>query len=386
MNNSQLNIADLIFSYIRGNISEEEKELLDKWRKSSPENENLFKNLCSKESFTTKLETYKVFLAQSRYQNIQKHIKRQKVRTIYRYSSIAAALVLPLMVFYFFFSSPDELSERIAEVEQLAPGKPSAILHTAEGGEITLEAKDFEIKDKTGAKIVNKGNSLVYNKDSVSDDAAKERYNKVEVPRGGEYQLVLSDGTRVWLNSESSIKYPVVFKGDKRIVKVAGEAYFDVAHNKERPFIVVAGHTKVQVLGTEFNVRAYRDEDFIATTLVEGSVRAWYKEGTAETLKPSQQYMYDIKENKHIVKNVDIELYTSWRMGLFVFQKQKLEDILNTISRWYDVEFFFENNDVRNIEFTGRLKRYESARNLLKILEEMEDVKFRIKGKVVFVK
>lgn len=384
---NQLNIADIIFSYIRGTISEKDKLLLDKWIKSSPENEKLFASLCLKKSFEVKSELYKSFELQNRYSHIERTIRRKSnLRMIYRYSSIAAAVLLPILIVLVLVKYPKQIHDKVTLTGQINPGKSSAILYTSDGKSIDLEKEEFVIKDVNGANIENKNRSLVYKKDSLRGQELMEKISRVEVPRGGEYNMVLSDGTKVWLNSESSIKYPIRFLGKNRIVRVSGEVYFDVAHDKQRPFIVVANNAKIEVLGTEFNIRAYNDEDYIATTLVEGKVRTWTGNNKPSVLEPSQQYVLNKKTGSSKITKVDIEQYIAWKNGLFVFNRRRLEDILNIISKWYDVEIFFEVNSLRDIVFSGRLKKYDNAEALLKIFEEMEDVKFKIKGKIIYVR
>jgi hypothetical protein len=386
MINTKLKIADLIFSYIKGDLNEKNKNILNNWIKTSSQNEELFKHLLSKESYNTKSGIYKNFINQNRYPTIKKSIRKSKTSVFYKYMSIAATLLIPLLIVYILLNLTRNSFDSNQLSQQINPGKSTAILYTADGKIIDLEKTDFIINDKNGTVIENKNNKLIYKKDSITQIKQKERLVKTVVPRGGEYYIELSDGTKAWLNSESSIEHPVVFTKKKRVVKVKGEVFFEVSHDKERPFIVITDNTKVEVLGTKFNIRAYEKESYTAITLVEGIVRSTAGNNSSVTLEANQQFVYDKKLQEYKTTTVDVGLYTFWKDGLFVFEKQKLEDILNTISRWYDVDIVYYNDKSRNILFSGRLKRYENAENLLNIFKKMENIKFEIRDKIIIVK
>jgi ferric-dicitrate binding protein FerR (iron transport regulator) len=386
MINTKFKIADLIFSYIKGDINGKDKNILNDWIKASPQNKEIFKRLLSKESYDTKSNIYKKFMDQDRYPAIKRSIKKSQTRGLYKYASIAAALLIPLFVVYILLNLTGNPFHSNQLSQQISPGKSTAILYTADGKIIDLEKADFIINDKNGVVIENKNNKLTYKKGSILPIKQKERLVKTVVPRGGEYYVELSDGTKVWLNSESSIEHPVVFTKEKRIVKVKGEAYFEVSPDKNRTFIVETNDTKVEVLGTKFNIRTYEEEGYTATTLVEGIVRSTAGNNSPVTLEPSQQFVYNKKLEEYKTTTVDVKLYTSWKDGLFVFEKQKLEDILNTISRWYDVDVFYDNDNSKNIIFSGRLKRYENAESLLNIFKGIENIEFEINDKIIIVK
>ncbi len=386
MINTKLKIADLIYSYLKGSLSDEDKFALLKWKEQSEANKQLFENLLKKESYITKSEIYQKFTDQNRFAEIQKYIRKQKIRSLYKYAAIAAVILTPLLITIMLMYNTPLSFKKNQFSDSIKPGKSTALLYTADGKIINLEAKEFEIKDPSGTTITNKNKSLVYRKNNTQKEIREEQIVKAVVPRGGEYLIELSDGTKVWLNSESNLEHPITFVKNKRIVKVKGEAYFEVAHNKSKPFIVIAEDTKVEVLGTKFNIRAYKEEGYTATTLVEGKVRTIAGNYKPVILSPSEQFIYNKKKEEYITTEVNTELYTSWKDGLFVFDKQRLEDILNTISRWYNVDIFYDNDRLKSIVFSGRLKRYDNAENLLKIFMAIEDVKFDINGNTILVK
>ncbi len=387
MINSNLKIADLIYAYLKGSISDEDKYDLFKWKEQSEENKLLFDKLLRKDSYIAKSGIYQKFADQNRFANIQKHIRKQRVRSIYKYASVAAAILFPLFIaVMLLYDIPSSFTNNQLS-GSIEPGKSTALLYTADGKIINLEAKDFEIKDLSGTIIKNENKSLVYKSTNAKKEITEEQMVKEVVPRGGEYSLVLSDGTKVWLNSESSLEHPLEFFKDQRIVKVKGEAYFEVAHDQSRPFIVITDGARVEVLGTKFNIRAYEDESYIATTLVEGKVRAIAGiDNESFILSPSEQFIYDKGKEKFSTKIVNTDLFISWKNGLFVFEKQRLEDIMNTISRWYDIEVFYDNDKFKNIVFSGRLKRYDNAENLLGVFTKIENIEFKITDHTVVVK
>ena len=189
-----------------------------------------------------------------------------------------------------------------------------------------------------GASIVVQDQGVSYQGDS---SVVEERYNTLRVPRGGEYSITLSDGTIVYLNAESELRYPVKFVGEDRQVYLSGEAYFDVVHDKTHPFVVDVKNSTVRVLGTSFDVRAYADEDEVLTTLVQGSVR--FSAGKESViLGPGEQAVLD-KSGRVETREVDTYLYTAWKDGVFAFKRQRLEEVMKVVARWYDVNVFWEN-------------------------------------------
>ena len=211
-----------------------------------------------------------------------------------------------------------------------------------------------------------------------------EHYNQLDIPRKGEYRLVLADGTRVWLNSESSLKYPVAFQGNERKVYLEGEAYFEVSKDEHKPFTVVTGESSIRVLGTSFNVRAYADEAQLCATLVEGKVRLSHAQQSL-ILSPDEQGVVTLASGKLEKRKVDASLYTVWKDGRFVFENQTLEEIMNTLSRWYDVKVFYTNEQVKQAMFNGNLKRYDDFDQIVKMLELTGVAHFKINGETIII-
>ena len=256
----------------------------------------------------------------------------------------------------------------------ITPGSTKAVLLLSDGSSVDLTNGNTEnIDEYNGTKISKSNNKLLYTQSEPKDGELIEKYNTIKVPRGGEYQLVLSDGTKVWLNSETELYYPVQFIRNTREIKLSGEAYFEVAKNTGKPFIVSFEDEKIEVLGTSFNVKCYADEINYQTTLVEGKVK--YQNPSNELiLSPNKQVEFN-KQTKNLeLKQVNSYDYIAWINGRFIFTNQRLETIFTSLSRWYNVEIIYQNENVKDIRFTGKLKRYDRIEQILEILEATKKI------------
>ena len=213
--------------------------------------------------------------------------------------------------------------------------------------------------------------------------ATDNEIHKLNIPRGGEFFVCLSDGTKVWLNSESELKYASEFVGEERRVYLTGEAYFEVAHNPNKPFFVESKNLQIQVLGTSFGVRVYKDEDYALTTLEEGQVNI-HTATSSVTLKPGEQAK--LHDNEITVNKVNTCSYTAWRNGKYIFINEPLGNIMKTLARWYDINIFYTSSKLEQIQFTGELIRYKNIEELLSKFEILEKVKFEIRNNTVTIK
>ena len=222
---------------------------------------------------------------------------------------------------------------------------------------------------------------LVY---KIMNDTMKTEtiYNTVTVPRGGEYKLVLADGTIVWLNSDSHIRYPVTFSGNTRQVELEGEAYFEVAKDVEKPFIVRMNEYNVRVTGTQFNVRNYLNES-LATTLVEGGVQIERK-GKVDRLRPGQQAV--LENNEIRIRVVNVEEQVAWRHGAFGFTQCRLENIMEELARWYDVDVVYEDEEVKDYPFGCNFSRHATIEPLLKVFEATGTIETSIHGRKIWIR
>lgn len=384
-------LADLITKSIKGDISEEESQQLKQWEESSLYNRDLLRSIKDENSFNAKLNEYSTVDWEADYSEfIQKKHKRDKKIRLFRFAKYAAAILLPVAIAgaFFLIDKPDYGKDmKVAVIEA---GKSKATLTLANGEIIDLSTEiKQELKEEDGSSISRDSGKISYsiNKQVVAEAKIdKPIYNKLYVPRGGEYFLTLGDGTKVWLNSDTKLRYPVAFTGKKRQVYLEGEAYFDVTKNAEKPFIVSVKDANVKVLGTSFNVKAYNEEDLISTTLVEGKVSFKSEKLKKElVLAPGEQGNVISESGALTKKKVDVSLYTSWKDGRMAFKGERMEDILRTLSRWYDVEIFYMNEKCKDILFTGDVKRYNDFNSILKIIEITNLVRFKAKGRTITV-
>jgi len=387
-------ISELILKYIKGELNDVEQGRLQMWRASSLRNEELFKR-CVENSVDEKfIENY---LADIDYMPYYRECCRKidegsSGRKLWR---VAAAIMIPLVVSAtFLLSGGGNLFKGInlfngdglfATSDAITPGGPNAVLVLADGERVVLGKGANNLADNLANSLTNKPENIVIENDTIkySKTAQKEReYNTVIVPRGGEFVIELSDGTKVWLNAESELRYPVSFADGERGVYLTGEAYFEVKRSEQHPFTVTSGDHRITVLGTEFCVRAYKGENKILTTLERGKVSVNSGMESVQ-LNPGEQSCVEGAAIK--VESVDTELYTAWRNKKFIFREQTLGEMLNTLSRWYNMDVNFEDEQLKGYRFTGELMKYSNIGDFLKRLESLEKVSFRIDGREVNV-
>lgn len=310
--------------------------------------------------------------------------KKQKIRRL-RYVSYAAASLLLLISVSVFMIFEKQGTDIISMAPVIKSPKAGATLRTPSGETIYLSNTEdtLTIKAKSGS-VIGKDSKAVLSYNEVTEEKAE--IHTISVPVCGEYMVILSDGTKVWLNSDSEFSYPTKFTGNKRVVKLKGEGYFEVKTNKEKPFIVKTDLANVKVLGTKFNISAYSTDEFIRTTLAEGSVVV-SNEDESVRLEPGQQAGVSRIEGKPIeVKEVDVDMYIAWAHGVFEFQSMRMQDIAQQLSRWYGVEFFFMREELKDLRFTGAAKRMESLNELLDNIEKTTEIKFNIKKRSIIVR
>lgn len=277
-----------------------------------------------------------------------------------------------------------EPEEKIVRAEVIKPGRLQAELRLGTGVRLALnEHQGVYSSENAGVEIVNDtvAGKVSYhvNKTGMEDSLV---FNTLIVPKGGEYSLELPDGTVVWVNSESSLRFPEKFTSNRREVFLEGEAYFEVKKDANRPFYVHTEVGKVRVLGTAFNVCAYSNDRFWQTTLVEGSVMINQEEKEV-LLKPNEQYQIDVRTGKAGLREVLPELYTSWRDGKFYFKAYTFEELVEKLERWYDFKMFYMNEEIKTRRFSGVVNKYQPLEEMFKFLQMTSDVQFNVKGNVV---
>jgi transmembrane sensor len=305
----------------------------------------------------------------------------------WRIAAVAAVLIALMGGVYLYIKAKKALPP-MAGIEQrfkndIAPGGNKAILTLANGSKVILDsAANGTLAEQGSIKVVKlDSGKLAYS--AFHEKPTAITYNTLTTPPGGQYQLVLSDGTKVWLDAASSITYPAYFMGAERKVAITGQAYFEVAKNEKLPFVVQKGEMKVQVLGTHFNVDAYDDETSIKTTLLEGGVQV-IKGPAITQLAPGQQAQLNKNGEISLIKDADVDAAIAWKTGVFQYKATDIETVMRQVARWYNVDVQYEGGKV-NQTFYGVIPRAVSAANVFRILEETGGVHFKINGRKVVV-
>lgn len=383
-------IKDLLDRYFDGTCSEAEKRHVETWLETynKEDNEWLTMNKAEQERWLNTLFT-KIELDIDR-PNVLMQPPQQSPLGMGMLLRIAAVTILLLSIGFLFFQyrQASKMAADSANHKIIAGGN-QAILTLANGQKIDLShSKNGEIAIQAGLTITKKANGeLIYEiapTGELSGNAAvASTYNTISTPRGGKYQINLPDGTQVWLNAASSLRFPASFTMlSDRKVELAGEAYFEVAKNANKPFIVVTAKQETQVLGTHFNISSYEDEGQTKTTLLEGSIRVSDKGNKNFILKPGQQST--LREGNIDIRNVDGNDAIAWKNGLFSFNDENLESIMRKISRWYDVDIHYQDTFSKT-SFLGTISRSKNITSVLKILESSGEVHFKIEGRRITV-
>lgn len=383
-------IAQLIYKSITGIITDDEKELLDNWL-AAKNNRAFYKKIISKKSIDSKLSIYQQTSAQKIYDRLEKKILIDEKKAVvplykkpwFKYALAASVLLLFTLTIVVNNDNPAVVIQPTIVNNDIKIGTDKAVLTLDDGSEIALEkGQSYQMSG-----ISSNGEQVVYN----SSDAAesKIKYNILTIPRGGQFSVALADGTHIWLNSESKLKYPTTFiEGKMREVElVYGEAYFDVSpstSNNGSKFKVFTGKQSIEVLGTEFNVKGYKDEDEIYTTLVEGKI-AIEGGNVKKILRPGQQATYTSKNQNLMLKSVDIYNEVSWKDGVFSFKDMPLKKIMNVLSRWYNVEVVFTDAKKENVEFTGVIGKNQELGKILSIINQTNNINYKIKNNTITI-
>ena len=380
----RMNIDEKIERIVTGTASPSEKAELDVWLAASPANERYYRRTLRQ------LRRLKIALHTAAAEEMKTGVARRLAQArkarmrrlfLWKVASAAASLLIVLGGYWFLTERSSEPEEMMQTVALIQPGSPKAYLELETGERLDLLAPtESAYVPELSATLDRDSNVLTYHKDTLS-----VAIHKLVVPRGGEYTLVLADGTKVYLNSGSELHYPVNFKGERREVSLWGEAYFEVAKDAAHPFVVRTEDMDIQVLGTSFNVNAYPGSPYCHATLEEGSVEVSRK-GQSERLVPGEQCLFDRKAKRLSVEQVDTELFTSWRNGFYRFSQTTLEEILSTLAVWYNVVVEYDDPMTKRLRFTGKLRRFEDVRHLLSKFEETGDVTFVIEGNRIKVK
>ncbi|WP_369013738.1 FecR family protein [Flavobacterium anhuiense] len=378
---NETEFLELLKKYQNGTLSHEDKDRLDAWYLHKASN--------------SKRQLSEYELADS-YEHLKSRLplaQKTKVINIWPRVAAAASIIVLLGAGIFYFAKSETAAKQeniqiVEKAEEIAPGGNIGILTLSNGKQIILSdisSKDIIAKeDQDEVTIKMDANGVITYVINPDADTSKENgnsFNTLSTPTGGQYNIVLADGTKVFLNAVSSIKYPTQFNGDQRVVELEGEAYFEVAKDKSKPFIVKSDKQTIEVLGTHFNVHAYNNEAAVKTTLLEGSVAVSSKNQKA-ILKPGQQS--NISDNAKIaIREVDTEAAIAWKNGRFKFDNADLKSVMKQLERWYGIKVEYRG-DVSDVRFNGGTFRKKNLSEVLKVLE-LSNIKFKVEGKTIIV-
>lgn len=380
--------AELIRKHLLNEMSAEEQEKLDSRIKECPALCNIINELQQHGTVKEEIEKLRKYSAESAYEEFLRYIneKRNKPRFSFsKYIKYAAAVIIILIAGTAIYTS-DVLYKPTQEVAIIQPGTSQAKLTLSDGRIVNIKETAINVKTDGITVHYKKGVLSYIPQDTLSPSQIEaedlhDTPNELATPNGGENTVILADGTTVCLNAGSKLLFPIRFLGKQRIVYLEGEGYFNVAPDATRPFIVQTRLGETEVLGTTFNVSAYPESTTCLTTLVHGKVRCKSQDGSELILHPGEQAI--TTEKGLTGRTVDIEEYTGWTKGLYTFKNRPLGDIMNTFSRWYNIEITFDSPAIRDITFSGNVKRYESLNTFLNALELTGKINFRIEnGKV----
>lgn len=376
-------IEKLILKSIIEDIDSKERALLDEWLEKE-DNRKLYDSIVSPERINAKQNFYNSIDKDAAYKRVTSIIasnktqKRKKyIAGMYKYAAILIIALLVSVYIFKNFKTSDQITEE--NLVEINAGHPKATLVLSNGKEVDLGAHQNETIFSSGHTQINNTNkTLEYKIEDNNDDLAEVGYNTLYIPIGGIYNVILPDGSKVWLNSNSTLKFPEAFTGDTREVVLEGEAYFEVVKNKGQ-FIVHTKNQDVTVLGTSFNVSAYKSDNFFSSTLVEGKVRLSSEQTGEVVLTPGKRgYLKFDNDPKVFLSDVDVRNFSAWKDGVFFFDNENLEAILTKIGRWYGFKVSFQQEELKSIPFTGVAKKDTPIKKVLDMIAKTSEVKYQV--------
>lgn len=375
---------DWLIAFLSGELDEREEENVRVWLEASQENRNAYESLM-KDYLRIRWVQEDVHIREEQAKKIIFSSLKKK-RNLTPYYGVAASIAVLLIVTLFFFIREDKqvVSEKLV-VSEIKPIQSKAMLVLSTGEQIQLTKSTQKIQEQDGS-VLKIDSVMGVQYDALSTQRVeKPIYNKIVVPRGGEYFVTLSEGTKVWLDADSELEYPVFFSGDFREVKLKGNAYFCVTKNNDKPFVVCAGEFSLKVYGTEFNVNAY-DLQNIETVLVNGSIGFKANISTPERMMaPNELAVSDSRTGQSEIHQVDIYPYIAWKNQNIVFVNERLESIMEKMARWYDVTVFFQDESLKDLRFDCNMRRYADIRDLFFFLEKTSNARFALNGRTVVI-
>ena len=374
--------ASLIKKSLIKDLSDKEQKELDQLL-DDQSLQDVYKELSDRGYLKKQFMEYEKYSSQKAYREFKERRGHSGRIRIVRWVAVVAAMwVLALGVtLWMTFGKKENVAPLPVASKIIPAGEKKATLTLADGTEVHVEEITARVLQEKGMNIEYRNGEIVYHKSE--EKTTEVVYNKLEVPRGGECMIKLDDGTKVWVNAETKLKYPVVFVGDRREVVLEGEAFFDVAKN-EKPFIVKTSFGDVRVLGTAFGISAYASEPESYTTLVRGKVSVEREGIKPVVILPGEQVVTS-KDGKMIKQQVDVEEFVGWKDGIYVFKEKSLGEIMKTLERWYNISVDFQEKSLVDLPFTGNLKRYDDINVFFDALTRTGDMKYRVEGNQVIL-
>jgi ferric-dicitrate binding protein FerR (iron transport regulator) len=393
-------IADLIFKHLRNELTEAERIELNEWRQESPENQEKFTKLTDPQHLQALMQDFYSYKEKAWNKLLEKvpelrkaslHIQR---RTWWRWPAVAAAILVIIGAGIYIqrqYTEKQLIAKHPNEiVNDVPPGTNMAILTLSNGSKIILDsAHTGTLTNQGNSKIVKlDSGKLAYQTTNIGQQSTVVQFNTLSTPRGGQFQLVLPDGSRLWLNAATTLRFPTSFEGKERKVELSGEAYMEVSKDPSRPFKVRINHgnqeqAEVEVLGTHFNIMADTDEASVAATLLEGRIKI-IMGGTEKTIQPGEQAkIMNHSDQIQIIKNIDLSAVVAWKNGRTFFKNADTRSIMRMISRWYDVDVVYQGK-VPEGGITGGVSRNANLSDLLKVLEH-NNIHVTMEGKKLTV-
>lgn len=386
-------IAALICGYLFNELNDGELEELEQWINASPDHKEIFESVLDEASLEKQGHIYTsadVDLAMSTAKQQLKFVEKpgnninKKIRPLWVYIAAASIILLITTIGVYHLRNPKPLSvpSALAERSEIKPGSNKATLILANGKKIVLSAAaNGELAKEAGVVITKAADGMLVYEIKAQNGQDSHQMNSLSTAKGEQYQVSLPDGTRVWLNAATSLKYPSSFSGTgERRVELSGEAYFEVAKDKMHPFIVKTDRQEVEVLGTHFNLNSYSDEEVTKTTLLEGSVKINH----SILLRPGEEGVL-AKTGTLTVNAVDTESSVAWKNGRFVFENELLKTALNKIARWYDIEVEYQDQNLERLPVGGSISKFDKVSEVLALFEKTGGLQFTIKGRTVIV-
>ncbi|WP_303180657.1 FecR family protein [uncultured Butyricimonas sp.] len=384
-------IAEILAAIFMNTHSGEEREKYELWER---ENGRLAKEIFNRENYDEFVRVAERFDCQEGWQVFEENRKIKvlsgekqggrvnRFKFVSRYAAVGIILIA-CGLFFWLNRSREEEPKQPVFAYQIEAGTTGARLTLADGKTVDIvKDQTFMMKETDGTLLVTDSMGIDYVAHDVKDE--EEIRNTISTLTGMEYTLTLSDGTKVYLNAESKLCFPVCFKGAQRVVELSGEAYFEVAEDAAHPFVIKTHDISVKVLGTSFNLRAYEDEEVVTTTLTAGKVQVFDGRQFKDII-PGEQVVYEKAARTMEVNKVEVGRYMAWREGKFVFRNERLEDVMKYLARWYNVRYEFMNEDVKNMRVGAKLNRYNNMNPIIEMLKKNPSISISRKDGVFYI-